>query len=102
MTAGQILDVRDHTTVFHICRSAESPEALQVLVNRTTSDITAAGKRNFRMAVLAKQRAHQIVTGTDLLNIGIIHADGMNIATVKLYTVRTGTLYDHADLLHSI
>ena len=54
------------------------------------------------MAVLAKQRAHQIVTSTDLLNIGIIHADGMNIATVKLYTVRTGTLYDHADLLHSI
>ena len=60
------------------------------------------GKRNFRMAVLAKQRAHQLVTGPDLLHLGIIHEDGMNIATVKLYTVRTGTLYDHADLLHSI
>ena len=52
---------------------AQCPEALDVLIDRTQSDITAAGKRYRRTAVPAQKGADQIIRSSDLAHVFIVY-----------------------------
>ena len=54
------------------CRS-ESPEALDVLINRAKPDIAAARQRNARLLVLAQKGADQIIGTSDLSDVLIVN-----------------------------
>ena len=79
----------------YIC--SQSPEALQMLVNGTASDIASARKRHLRMFIFSKQRAQKIIGCADFFNVFIINADIGNGRTINLYCRSVDSFYLGSD-----
>ena len=73
--------------------STKCSESLQMLIDRTASDIASARKRYFCMFVLTKKCSQQIVGSSDLLDIFIINTYISNCRSVNLYSRFINTVY---------
>ena len=91
MAAGQ------NRPVLNIDLCADRAETLQMLVDRSASDITSAGKRNFRLVILAQKRAEKIIGRADLSNIFILDRTVAYGRTVYFYRMPVYALNVRAD-----
>ena len=80
-------------TVFDINSRTQGTESLQMQVDRTASDVTAAWQRYFCFFVFSKKCAQQIVGCTDFLNIFVIYTDITDRGTVDHCSVAVYTLH---------
>ena len=102
MTPLQGLRFRDDQAMFdtHVC--PQRLKSLDVLVDWTASDVTAAGKSHFRLPVLSEKRSQQIVGGTDLLDIIVLDHEVMNLSSVDLYRMPVHPFHKNSDTLHCL
>lgn len=86
MASVKILSFGNDSTMTDIHISAKSAESFQMLVDRSTADITSARKRNFCMFIFSEQCAQKIIRCSDLLDKFIIYTEIADGRTVDLYS----------------
>ena len=101
MAAAKMLRMGLDQSMLNLHLRTQGTESLNVLVDGTTADITSAGKCHFRMLVFAKQSTDQIIGRSDLLDIFIFYYKFTDIGCIEGHLMAIGTLYDHANVLHS-
>ena len=73
MTAAKMLRMGLDQSMLDLHLRTQGTESLDVLVNGTTADITAAGKCHLRMLIFSQKSTDQIIGGSDLLDIFIFY-----------------------------
>ena len=91
-----------YTAVPNLYLRTEGPEALDVLVDRTGTDGTAARKRNIGHVVLAQQRADKVVGCPDLPDVLVVDGYALHVRGADLRGMTIDTLDDSADLLQCL
>ena len=91
-----------YTAVPDLYLRTEGPEALDVLVDRTGTDRTAARKRNIRHVMLAQQCADKVVGCPDLPDVLIVDRYARHAHGADLRCMTIDTLDDGADLLQCL
>ena len=73
MASMKFICFRNNSTVHNINICTKCSESLQMLINRTASNITSAWKRYFCMFIFTQKCTKQIIRSSDLLDIFIIY-----------------------------
>ena len=94
--------IRLYTAVPDLHLRTEGTEALDVLVDRTGTDGTAARKRNIGHMVLAQQRADKVVGRPDLPDVLVVDGYALHVRGADLRGMTIDTLDDSADLLQCL
>ena len=74
-----------HKAVFHFHVRPQGPQTLQVLVDGSAAEVTAAGQRHFCLAKTPQKRAKQVIAGTDFTPGLIGHRAVMDGGAVHLH-----------------
>ena len=105
VTSPQLFGVHNDDAVLDLHLRAQRAEALDMLIDRTASDLTAARQYNFRLLVLAQKSAYQIVGRPDLSYIFIIYQQvsaGIDILSADQYFIVALADYSRPNLLHGL
>ena len=101
MAAAKMLRMGLDQSMLDLHLRTQGTESLDVLVNGTTADITAAGKCHLRMLIFSQKSTDQIIGSSDLLDIFIFYYQFTDIGCVESHLMAIGALYDHTNVLHS-
>ena len=83
MTAAKMIRIHNYHAMVDLRSCTKTTEALQVLVNRTASDVTAAGQRDLRLFIFSEKRSQQIIGRADPLHVFIIDPDRPDSGSVN-------------------
>ena len=93
MGSPHMLGLGHDLAVLDIHVRAQCAKSLQMLVDRSASDIASPRKRYLRLAVLSKQGAKQIIRCPDLLYIIILNVKVSNRTPVDLHSMPVKPLH---------
>ena len=102
MASHQINGVSHNGSPLYLHLGAQSPKALDVLVNGTASDIAAARQGNLGALVLSEERPDKIVGSADLSYVLIVHADFLNVSGINPRRVAVNAVHPRPDLLDGL
>ena len=77
-------------SIFNFYFCTKCSKTLDMLVNGTGSEITAAGQGHMGLVEAAQQRAHQIIAGAHLLHQIVIGTGAGDAGTIDLHHIRFG------------
>ena len=83
---------RNNSTVHNINICTKCSESLQMLVDRTASDVASTWKRYLCMFILTKKCSEQIIRCADLLDVIIFYIKIFNVASVDSDCVPVNTV----------
>ena len=100
MCSSQMLCFCHDLAVLNIHIRTQCAESLQMLIDRSASDIASARQSHFCSLVLSKHRTQKIVRCSDLLDIIIFYIKVCNCASVNLNCVSVNSLNHCSDSLN--
>ena len=93
MASMKFICFRNNCSMHDIYLCTKRSESLQMLVDRTASDVASTWKRYLCMFILTKKCSQQIVGSSDLLDIFIINTYISNCRSVNLHSRFINTVY---------
>ena len=92
MASMKFICFRNNCSMHDIYICTKRSESLQMLVDRTASDVASTWKRYLCMFILTKKCSEQVIRCTDLLDVIIFYIKIFNVASVDSDCVPVNTV----------